>query len=455
MNETFKDQDVLLVKEKDSDELKVVKGINPENKKLDTLSSKSENQPDFLKIDRHGNALDNFLANFSRQFKDPTHFIFFKVPANKVEEAANNLQEALKNPETSENKEFLDMHRVEPQMQTQKEYAINPDLVNWEKFEKYGITRDGLGKTGNLEKLLDYQKTDLMPVSINFEDETLRSDARFSLRKQDDGTFTPVVHLIRHKPDLERPYFGIRFTEEDKLSLLKTGNLGRIVEAEYKQGEKTPVLLSIDKQTNELVAFRKEWLKVPDAYKGVTLNEEQKQKLSAGHAVRIEDMSSSIGKKFSADVQFSADKRYFELLKKQSQKQDTGQNEAKELHIPKKLLGADLTDKQRNSLQTGETVYVSGMKDKEGQAFNAYVKINTEKNKLDFFKWNPDKAQKQGAEVKPDNAHTTQVTKNNDGNSTEAVKNVKEPLKQGQTQPDKKQVEKQQEQKPKGNKKRL
>ena len=447
MDEKLKDQDVLLVKEKNNDELKVIKGINPESGKLDTISPKPENQPDFMKIDKNGNMLDNFMENFSRQFKDPTHFMFFRAPADKVEETANNLQEALKNPETPENKQFLDMHKVEPQAQAQKEQGINPDQVNWEKFEKYGITREGLEKSGNMDKLLDYQKTDLMPVAIKFDEETLRSDARFSLRKQEDGTFSPNIHLIRHKPELERPYFGIKFTEEDKQNLLKTGNLGRVAEAEFKQGEKTPVLLSLDKLTNELVAFRKEWLKVPETYKGAKLDEEQKQKLGNGEKIEIKGMTSAKGKPFDGEVQFNADKRYFELIfdnnKKQSQgqNQNTGQNETKDVRIPKNICGVDLTEKQQGDLKAGQTIYVSGMKDKEGQDFNAYLKVNTEEKKLDFFKWNPDK--KQGTEVTPDEQHKTQVAKNNDGNTAEATKKVDEPLKSGQTQPTEKQVEKQ------------
>jgi hypothetical protein len=65
----------------------------------------------------------------------------------------------------------------------------------------------------------------------------------------------------------------------------------------------------------------------------------------------------------------------------------------------------------------------------------------------------PDRAKKQGAEVTPDNVHKTQVAGNNDGKTTEAVKNVKEPLRKGQAQPDenqaKKQAAKQEQDKPK------
>ena len=304
MNEKLKDQDVLLVKEKGSNELQTAKMDKAGNI---STAKPDERNPDFLKIDRGGNVFENFFENFSRQVKDPTRFEFFRVPAEMFQEAVQKLQEAFSDPDKPENREFIETHRVEAP--TKKEYAINPDHINWEKFERYGITREGLEKSGNLDKLLDYQKTDLMPVSIKFDDETLRSDARFSLRKQEDGTFSPAVHLIRHKPDLERPYFGINFSYEDKQNLLTTGNLGRIAEAEFKQGEKTPILLSLDRQTNELIAFRKEWLKVPDTYKGVTLNEEQKQKLGEGKAVHIEGMTAKNGNPFSADVQFNADIR--------------------------------------------------------------------------------------------------------------------------------------------------
>ena len=87
------------------------------------------------------------------------------------------------------------------------------------------------------------------------------------------------------------------------------------------------------------------------------------------------------------------------------------------------------------------------MLDKKGETFNAYIKVNAEKEKLDFFKWNPDRAKKQGAEVTPDNNSKTQVAVNSEGKTNEATKKNDEPLKQGQTQPSEKQQEKQEEKK--------
>jgi hypothetical protein len=86
------------------------------------------------------------------------------------------------------------------------------------------------------------------------------------------------------------------------------------------------------------------------------------------------------------------------------------------------------------------------VKDGKGEPFNAYVKVNTEKGKLDFFKWNPDKAKKQGAEVTPANESKKQVAVNTHGKTDEATKNVKEPLKQGQQKPTEKQDNQQKQQ---------
>jgi hypothetical protein len=77
MNEKVKDQDVLLVTEKDSTSPKVVTGLN-EDGTPKTVEPKKENEPEFLKIDKHGSALENFMSNFMNQAKDPTHFHFFQ-----------------------------------------------------------------------------------------------------------------------------------------------------------------------------------------------------------------------------------------------------------------------------------------------------------------------------------------------------------------------------------------
>ena len=87
---------------------------------------------------------------------------------------------------------------------------------------------------------------------------------------------------------------------------------------------------------------------------------------------------------------------------------------------------------------------MTGLIDKKGESFNAYVRPNFEKNKFDFLKWNPES---QAKEVTPDNASRTQVAVNSEGKTNEATKHVKEPLKQGQTEPTTGQEQKEEEKK--------
>jgi hypothetical protein len=114
---------------------------------------------------------------------------------------------------------------------------------------------------------------------------------------------------MRSKPSLDYPYFGVRFTDEDKQNLLATGNLGRVVEAEFAKGVKTPVFISLDPQTNELVSSRADRMLLPDTIKGVRLNDTQKEELRQGRAIHLEGMTSSKGTTFSAALQYNADKR--------------------------------------------------------------------------------------------------------------------------------------------------
>ena len=447
MDKNLKDQDVLLVKEKNNDELKVVKGINSESGKLDTVSPKPENQPDFMKIDKHGNMLENFLENFSRQFKNPTHFLFFKAPADRVDEVAKDLQTALQNPENPANKAKLDMHRVEPENYARRQYAIDESRVDWSKLERMGVSREVLEKTNNLDKFLNWQKTDLIPIAIKIDDHVIRTDARIGMREMPDGSLSPTIHAIRKEIELERPYFGVRLSEEDKQNLQKTGNLGRIAEVEYKQGEKTPVFLSVDRQTNELVATRADRVKIPEIIRGVELNEGQKKELSEGKAVWIEGMTSNRGKEFSAYLQFNADKRGFEFRFDNEKQEKSQKLDNKPADVPKTFRKKELSEDQRDSLREGKTVYVDGLEDKKGKKYSGYITLNKETGKNDFMFPKDYKEALAAGKVTPDDRHKTQVDVNSKGKTNEATKDLQEPLKQGQTKPDEKQDETQQKKK--------
>ncbi len=463
MRKEFKDDSVLLVETPEHDTLRVVTGLDIDGN-LKTTAPKQKNEKDFMKIDKHGNVLDNFFTNFMRQVKDPSRFNFFDAPAIGIERSSAFVQQMLDNREDPPCFAFLESAKIIPldyvdktkiialpermadveqikqtEMNQKNEYKpLDAERIDWAQFEKLGIKRDTLEKSGALEQMLNYRKSpNLMDITAQLGDTTIRTQARLSLRENEQGAIVPVLHAIRKEPQLDRPFYGHTFTNEDKASLRETGNLGRIVELTNRTtGEVIPSLVSIDKQTNELVTQRADKVKIPNEIKGVTLDDKQKQQLSEGKAVYIEGMTAKSGKTFDAFVQYNADKRgiefrFDETKQQQSHTQTTKQGE--EVRIPNKLGGVELTDKQQDKLREGGTIYVQGLKDKQGQEYNAYVKINPEEGKLDFYKWNPDKAKSK--EITPDNKSTTQVAVNSEGKTNEATKHQNEPLKQEQQQP--------------------
>ena len=68
-----------------------------------------------------------------------------------------------------------------------------------------------------------------------------------------------------------------------------------------------PVYLSVDRQTNELVAVKANSVKIPEVYQGITLNEQQKKELSEGKAVYLENMKNSKSEAYSGNIRYNAD----------------------------------------------------------------------------------------------------------------------------------------------------
>ena len=69
------------------------------------------------------------------------------------------------------------------------------------------------------------------------------------------------------------------------------------------------------------------------------------------------------------------------------------------------------------------------MTDKQGFHATMYIRFNPEKGHPYRYDTNPDNAQK----IAPSNESRTQVAVNSEGKTNEATKNLKEPLRKGQT----------------------
>ncbi|NCB08674.1 MAG: DUF3945 domain-containing protein, partial [Bacteroidia bacterium] len=331
---------------------------------------------------------------------------------------------------------------------------MDVNKIDRQELQKYGIAATDLEPH---LKAMSYGHKSPQMIPLNPELEPgirVPTKGRVSLEEQTDGSLKIIPHYWQEKPNLDAPFHGVLLNEQDKENLRQSLNAGRVVELEPSPGQKIPAFVSLDRLTNKLEALPVENISIPNKIKGADLSEGQQQRLGAGEKVLVEKMVSRTGRFFDGYIQINASDKKFdftyegldrnrysienkEIRSQQKENAPEGETEkTKQLFIPKKLLGVELTEKQQEYLKAGQATYIRGMlKDDKGEPFNAWVKPNPEKMKFDFFRWNPDKAKKQDAEVKPAEESKTQVAVNNDGKTNEATKNVKEPLKQEQQKP--------------------
>ena len=431
--------------------LSVVSGIDDKGK-LQTTEAKDVHQAAFLKFNNKDGLLKNFMTNFLKQFNEPSRFGLYKVVANNVEQGVASLHTMLQNREKPENKQQLadSQVRFDDFLPKQKNAtAIDESKIDWKQLDNLGLTRERLEQSGELVKMLGWQKSNLITIAIPIGDTTIYTDARLAFRTDGEGNIGLAVHPLRKEPQLDFPYMGHKFSNEEKELLLATGNLGKTIEITPKNGDPFATYVSIDPQTNELIALRADRVNIPKEIKGVTLSDAQYKGLVEGKAVKVEGMTAKSGKSFNATLQVNAEKKGIEFIFENKQGLKERQQHTQQQGAPRKLCGLELSDKQREALDSGRTLYLKNMVDKEGQPFNAYVKMDKEQNRPRFYKWNPDKKQETGKEkvVAVAEEHKTQVAVNNQGKTNEATKNVHEPLKSGQIQPTAVQKQKQDEKK--------
>lgn len=538
MEQKKNQKDVLIVRDEKTGEISVVAGLKKDGTPKTTAAS-GANQKDFLLFDKNSNPLDSFLDNFFRQCKEPKRFGFYRVAAENIEHVIDVLKDLLKNPE--KNRDLLEPHHVdtskyEQQAQTvpeevkatpdapndlnpfwqsveehwfpeekesekpkqeheqeqtqdgqstqekpdEKKHLIDENRIDWANLEEqYGIKREALEASGDLEKMLGYGKSALVTVTPLIVGERFEIEARLSFKEMPDGSIGIVPHTIRKEPRLDEKFMEHEFTPEDKANLQKTGNMGRVVELVDKEtGEIIPSYISIDRQTNEIEAIPVKDVPVTTRIGQTEFTEHEIAELVAGRALPNKEIVLSEKRKFTATLQVNVERRGVEFVPKPKQNgqnrrqrngQATGQtaqqparpvptaqaaggqtatgtegeqkpkvykfqwlDENGNIRAPKTMGGIPLTQQQQQNFTAGNAILVKDMKrDGKGEPFTAYVKFSFEAGKPKYYRNNPDVAQ----EITPASESRTQVAVNTHGNTNEATRHLNQPLRQGQTAP--------------------
>ena len=478
MNKKLDSEEILLIADKnDGGKLKTLKKSSAQDGILRMLLPSMENLEDFMKVDKQSSMLEDFFYNLKRQYKQPTNFRFYRIPASLLE-TLDVFTDMLKDPD--ENKDFISQYEVKPEDYTRQEQQENKseaenvtpaqsaateqtgseqqlsqpsgieNRVDWEQLARLGITRESLELSGDLTAVLSGRKSGLITISTEVEGIPISTQGCIHFQEGIDGKLDLKIDCYRQKPALDLPFYGVLLDKEVKDSILATGNAGQPVNLPLNGSESKPCLISLDKITNNLIAIPTDDILIPNVIKDVTLTPEQHQQLSEGRKVLVEGMTSQWNSKFDAYMQYNVAKEQFEYNfdgldrnrykkqeneqgKTQSQSENQPQTATKSFFIPKKLLGKELTSEQQEKFGKMETIYVTGMTDRQGKSFNAYVRMNLDRGRPDFFHYNPDKAKSQAREITPTTVHKTQVAVNN-GATSEATKYVQKPLKPAQGQ---------------------
>ena len=501
------EKDVLVVRDEKTGEISVVAGLNADGSPK-RIPAKAENAQSFLQFDRHGDVLDNFFRNFFRQCREPSRFGFYRVAADQADKLLEVIKDLLKDPDG--NKEMLAPHKVdtsgyekkvqeeqsaekqeqpeqkqddEPKKQEEMEQKneqnqespqqtqgnrgyqpIDESKINWQKLEeKWGVKRDDLEKSGDLNRMLNYGKSDLVRVSPNFGGEAFELDARLSFKKDGEGNVSLVPHFIRKEQKLD-DYKEHKFSDDDRKNLRETGNLGRVVDiVDRETGEIIPSYISIDRKTNEITDIPASKVRIPERIGKTEITAQERDMLRAGLPVRDKLIERNDGRKFVTTLQVNVEQRGVEFVPgtgksprtaqtqetkgdtsksqaqggenaaqtKKEQRRNTWTNEDGSIRPISKWSGVNFTEQQKADYVAGKAVKLENVTDKQGFHATMYIKFNPEKGRPYRYDTNPDI----GQQVAPSNESRTQVAVNNEGKTNEATKNLKEPLQKGQTAP--------------------
>ena len=386
--------------------------------KARTVPAEEKNENSFLKFEKNSSILENFIRNFWSQLKEPTHFRLIRMTIHDYKQNRQAIKDLSQGKETDAVKEFLKRYEIrprenkeqskneketetmakkqksnpqeqvpqptvstgQPQEQQAPRYRYDENMVNWDALEKMGVSKTSLEQQGLLDSMLKGYKTNkLVPLTLTLTGARVKLDARLSFITMPDGQIGLGIHGIRKEPELERPYFGHIFTEKDKKNLRETGNMGRVAELNLNGGSYTPCLISIDKNTNELVAVRQENVYIPSEVKGIRLTADEINALKEGQPVYVDGMTSKNGKPFDATLQYSAERRGLEFIYPESK----GFNQ-------QSLGGVQLSPNQIKMLSEGHTILVEDMKRTDRALFSSFVTLDKVTGRPQYTRHNPE-----------------------------------------------------------------
>ena len=175
---------------------------------------------------------------------------------------------------------------------------MNNELSNvlYEQFAQLGLDKKAVQmrfSMDDFERLQNGEKTSLKTINVSTKDLNFDLDAKFSMRKTEDGTFSLRVHTLKNEVATQ-----YKFTENDMQRLKENDAIVKIDDS-----TKTPYLYQLDNQIKEIMRIEVSKIHVPDFIQDIQLSQNQKELLRQGNAIELQKEGQKLAVKLDLNRQ--------------------------------------------------------------------------------------------------------------------------------------------------------
>jgi len=154
--------------------------------------------------------------------------------------------------------------------------------LTWEDLERAGKAFNSLMLGNRTEVIDNLQMSKPRETEGQTIDEKFNVSARLELRRTNSGQAYVHAEFKQLELNLDAPFYGRTFSDEEKKTLKETGELGLVSDfVNQKTGEFYKLWVSVDNKLNKVVSRRENDIKIEKIY-GTETSKEQRANLSKG-----------------------------------------------------------------------------------------------------------------------------------------------------------------------------
>lgn len=386
-----KEEDVLVVRDEKTGEISVVAGLDGKGYPK-RIPPKAEHSQEFLRFDRHGDAIDNFFRNFYRQCKEPTRFGFYRVAADMVEALLPVIKDLLRDP--AANAELLAPHKVdtsayqqaEEQQATEEAKKENAETEAEEQQAAEEAKRENT-EEDNVEQQTNEKMEEMKQKNQEQQPQAAETQAVQGQEPAQDGQ----TQAKPQKPNLiadgdvdwkELEQFGVKrekLSEKDMKALMNYGKTGLVTVNPTFGGDSYELQARLSFQKTEdgklklTPHFVRHEPRLDIPHNGYTFTDEDRKKLKqTGNLGRMVDVADTKTGEMRPSY-ISIDRLTNEIV----------DIPASKVRIPDRIGLTELLEPEKEILRAGLAL-PKEVTLKNGRKFEAVLQVSAEKRDVEF-----------------------------------------------------------------------